>query len=193
MTQVKVLNPIKHRQLTVDEYHRMGEVGILHPDERVELLDGEILQMSPIGRRHAAYVDRISNWLMREFGTRAIVHIQNPVVLNDYSEPQPDIVLLPPREDFYIETGVLASDVYLVVEVSDTTLEFDRTEKLPRYALAEIPEVWIVDTNANRIEVYRNPIEGKYQSSQIVKRGDRIAVSAFPDIALDSSLLLFDS
>ncbi|MGC9505485.1 Uma2 family endonuclease [Baaleninema sp.] len=183
---------LKVRQLTVEEYHRMGEVGILHPEERVELLDGEILQMSPIGRRHAAYVLRIVNQLKDELGSRTFIDVQNPVVLNDYSEPQPDIVLLPPREDFYIETGVLASDVYLVVEVSDTTLEFDVTEKLPRYALAEIPEVWIVDTNANRIEVYRNPIDGKYQSSQILNRGDRLSILAFSNREIELNTLLFE-
>ncbi|PPT11004.1 hypothetical protein CKA32_005450 [Geitlerinema sp. FC II] len=192
MAQVKVLNPIKVRLLTVEDYHRMAEAGILHPDERVELLDGEILQMSPIGRRHAAYVLRIANQLKDELGSRTFIDVQNPVVLNDYSEPQPDIVLLPPREDFYIETGVLASDVYLVVEVSDTTLEFDRTEKLPRYALAEIPEVWIVDTNANRIEMYRNPIDGKYQSSQILNRGDRLSILAFSNREIELNTLLFE-
>ncbi|MDC0834639.1 Uma2 family endonuclease [Geitlerinema sp. CS-897] len=192
MAQVKVLNPIKVRLLTVEDYHRMAEAGILHPDERVELLDGEILQMSPIGRRHAAYVLRIANQLKDELGSRTFIDVQNPVVLNDYSEPQPDIVLLPPREDFYIETGVLASDVYLVVEVAESTLEFDRTEKLPRYALAEIPEVWIVDTNANRIEMYRNPIEGKYQSSQILNRGDRLSILAFSNREIELNTLLFE-
>ncbi|WP_017661943.1 Uma2 family endonuclease [Baaleninema simplex] len=192
MAQVKVLNPIKVRLLTVEDYHRMAEAGILHPDERVELLDGEILQMSPIGRRHAAYVLRIANQLKDELGSRTFIDVQNPVVLNDYSEPQPDIVLLPPREDFYIETGVSASDVYLVVEVSDSTLEFDRTEKLPRYALAEIPEVWIVDTNANQLEVYRNPVEGKYQTSQILSRGDRISILAFPNREIELNTLLFE-
>ncbi|WP_017661944.1 Uma2 family endonuclease [Baaleninema simplex] len=183
---------LKVRQLTVDEYHRMAEVGILHPDERVELLDGKILKMSPIGARHAAYVNRIVKLFLRWFDSRASVSVQNPIILNEFSEPQPDVMLLRFRENEYYDALPTALDVYLVVEVAESTLEFDRSEKLPRYALAEIPEVWIVDTNADRIEVYRNPVEGKYQSSQILKRGDRISILAFSNREIELNTLLFE-
>src|SRR3984957_5698612 len=125
---------------TVDEYYRMAEAGILGPEERVELIDGEIIQMSPIGDRHLGCVNAAPSFFTSTFREKAVVSVQNPLQLNDYTEPEPDVVLLKPRKDFYRGKHPDAESTLLVVEVSDTTLRYDRKIKLPRYAAAGIPE-----------------------------------------------------
>src|SRR5579863_6654097 len=129
--------------ISVADYHRIAEAGILGEDDRVELIDGEVRVMSPIGNPHAATVNRYNALLSTLVGKDAIVSVQNPIQLNDMSEPQPDVVLLRFRDDFYADKTPTPADVLLIIEVSDTTLAYDRLEKLPRYALAGIPEVWL--------------------------------------------------
>jgi Uma2 family endonuclease len=132
---------LKRRRFTVDEYRRMGEVGILDEDERVELIEGEIVEMSPIGRRHAGIVNRLNDLFTFRLRGRAIVAVQNPISLGSkYSEPQPDLTLLRPRADFYADSRPEPPDVLLVVEVMDTSVERDRQVKLPLYARAGVPE-----------------------------------------------------
>ena len=153
---------VTHYRFNVDEYHRMGEAGILGPDDRVELIDGEIVMMTPIGSRHAACVDRCNDLLTRLVRGQAIVRVQNPIQLDDYSEPEPDLSLLRPRTDFYAGAHPLPNDVLLVIEVADTSIGYDREVKLPLYGSMGIAEVWIVDLGRRCIDAYRGPIAGGY-------------------------------
>jgi len=146
---------VARRRFTVDEYHQMARAGILSEDDRVELLDGEIVTMSPIGSLHQAYVDRLNRLFSMLVGTSAIVCVQGPVQLDGYSEPQPDILLLRPRDDFYAHAHPGPEDVLLVVEVADTAVEYDRRIKFSYYARAGISEAWLVDLSGGAVEVYR--------------------------------------
>src|SRR5579864_7727048 len=148
--------------ISVADYHRMHEAGILGEDDRVELIDGEVRQMSPIGIPHAAIVKRYIALFSPQVGQTAIISAQDPIQLNDLSEPQPDIVLLRYRDDFYGNAAPTAADVLLIIEVSDSTLLYDRQEKLPRYALAGVPEVWITDVEGEAIERYTDPVGNQY-------------------------------
>ena len=172
------------RRFTVHEYHRMGQVGILGEDDRLELLEGEIVEMAPIGSRHQAVVNRltrlVSNWL----GDSAVVSVQGPVRLEDHSEPQPDLMLLRSRADFYASNHPGPGDVLLLVEVSDTSTEYDREVKLPLYARYGIAEVWLVGLEAEAIEVYRAPTAQGYQEVSQAGRGHRISPIAFPQLEL---------
>jgi Uma2 family endonuclease len=165
---------IAKRWFTVAQFNRMGETGILTEDDRVELIEGEIIEMSPISRRHAACVDRLIELLSEQLQRKAIIRVQSPIVLNDYSEPQPDVALLRRRDDFYEHSLPTPDDVLLVIEVADTTLEYDRQIKVQLYARAEIAEVWIVNLMDEQIEVYARPANGAYQSSQQAGRGQSI-------------------
>lgn len=155
----------------VDEYYRMAEVGLLSARDRVELIEGEIVEMSPIGSTHAGTVDRSSAFLNLKLGKAVIVRVQNPIRLDDFSEPQPDLALLKPREDFYSKSHPSAEDVLVVIEVADTSVDYDRNVKLPLYARAGIPEAWLMVLSKDVIEVYSQPKNGKYQKVQRLKRG----------------------
>jgi hypothetical protein len=169
------------RLFTVDEYYRMAEVGILDADARVELLEGEIVEMSPVGVRHVACVNRATALFVKHFGDRGVVSIQNPVQLSNYTEPQPDIVILKPRADYYAGKKVSWEDALLVIEVSDTTIRRDRY-KLSLYARAGVSELWIEDLQNDTIFVYREPGPGAYGVSLELHRGDPISLIAFPDV-----------
>jgi MEMO1 family protein len=169
------------RRFTVDDFHKMADDGVLASDERVELLEGEIVRMSPIGSRHAASVDRLNRLsapLMLQ--RRAVVRVQGPLRLNSWTEVYPDLLLLRPRDDDYQHGFPGPGDVLLLIEVSDTTLRFDRQVKLPLYAQSGVPEVWIVDLVAERVLVHRDPMQGEY-SVHPVWQGDSLAPRAFPD------------
>jgi Uma2 family endonuclease len=182
---------LKTRRFTVDEYHRMGEAGILSEDDRVELLAGEIVEMSPIGPLHAGTVDRLTALFSSRLGNRVIVRVQNPLQLRaEDSEPQPDMTLLRPRADFYTRAHPEAEDVYLVIEVADTSLEKDRRIKLPIYARAGILEAWLLDVEAQRLEVHRSPTSTGYQEVRVLQRGEAVALQAFPDLDLTVDHLL---
>jgi Uma2 family endonuclease len=172
------------RKLTADEYVRMGEAGILHEDERVELIDGEILEMPPIGDDHIGRVISLEYRFGQRLAGRAFVSTQNPIRLSDYSEPQPDIVLLRPRPDFYGTGKARPEDIFLLVEVAQSSLDYDRAGKLPRYAAAGIAEVWIVNLVDRCIEVYRDPTADGYATQLVYRRGDTLAPAAFPDITI---------
>ncbi len=169
------------KRFTVEEYHRMGEAGILHEDDRVELIDGEIIEMSPIGKRHAACVKRLNALLSRLLGQRAIVGVQDPLQLSNYSEPQPDITVLKFRDDYYAERHPMPEDTLLLIEVADTTLAYDRGIKLPRYASTGVPEVWIVNLPDEVIEVYRQPGASGYEGTQLARRGEALALPGMAD------------
>ncbi len=158
-------------QFTVDDFARMAEVGIFAEDDRVELIDGEVRAMSPIGPRHAAIVNRLTALLSRHMADRAIVSVQNPIQLTDYTEPLPDIAVLHAREDFYAAALPLPRDVLFVVEVADISLGYNREEKIPRYAQSMTPEVWLIDIDGATITHYTEPDDTRYRSEQTLGRG----------------------
>jgi Uma2 family endonuclease len=178
-----------HR-FTAEEYHRMAETGLLKPDARVELLDGEIIDMSPIGPPHSGATNRLNHWFTERAKGRWIVAVQNPVRLDDYSEPQPDLMLLKPVPDFYGSRHPRPNDVLLLIEVADTSLDVDREKKLPAHARARISEVWIVNVPDKTIEVYREPKLGGYQSVTVIRAGEKASSQAFPDVAVGVAELL---
>jgi len=169
-----------HHRFTLDDYDQMIEHGILTENDRVELIRGEILAKMPISDQHVACVNRLNRLLGRKVGDDAIVSIQNPIRLAD-SEPEPDVVLLRPRQDFYASGKPRPADVLLVVEVADTTLEYDREVKRSLYAEAGIAEYWIVNLSEDCLEVYRQPRpDGTYRDVQTVRRGQQVEITALP-------------
>ena len=181
---------VTKKRFTVDEYYRMAEAGILGPEDRVELIDGEIIQMSPIGHRHAGSVNRVNHLFVTSFAGRAVVSIQNPIQLNSYTEPEPDVLLLKPRADYYASKKVWAQDALLIVEVADTTLRYDRDIKVPRYAAADVPEVWIENLADDELLVYRDPAGERYIVCITLHRGDSVSPVAFPDTVFKVEELL---
>lgn len=171
------------RLFTTSEYHRMAQNGILSEDDRVELIEGEILEMTPIGSHHASRVDRLNALFSERLGARAIVRVQNPIHISAHSEPQSDLALLEPRDDFYAEAHPEPEDVLLVVEVAETSADFDREVKLPLYARAGIPETWLLDLAADCIEAFKPSPQG-YGEIRRLWRGQVIAPRAFPEVEL---------
>ena len=169
------------RRFTVDEYYRMAEAGILGEDDRVELIEGEIVEMTPIGRRHQACVDRLTVLLVRVFGQVAQVRVQGPVRLSDDTEPQPDLMLLRQRPDFYASAEPTPDDVFLLVEVADASLEYDRRVKIPLYAQHGVREVWLVSLETETVTVYQGPTPSGYRTIRTLRRGEQLAPAAFPD------------
>ena len=178
------------RRFTVDEYHRMGEAGIFHEDDRLELIRGRIVQMSPIGHRHAGCVKYLANTLMHLLGPRAVISVQDPVITDAEGEPQPDVAALMPRPEFYRDRHPAPADVLLLIEVADTSLTYDRGEKLPVYAEADVREVWLVNLPGEAVEVYREPHFTGYNSKTVLRSGDQAAPRAFPDALVDVAALL---
>ena len=156
---------LRHR-FTVTEYHRMAETSMLAPEARVELIEGEIIDMPPIGSPHAGTVNYLSDHLRLAYGAHAVVSVQNPVLLDLHSEPQPDIALLCPRPDFYRSSHPIPADVLLIIEVADTSLAYDTQIKLPLYALYGIPEVWLAHIPNRQFTVHRTPTHTGYQDVQ---------------------------
>jgi Uma2 family endonuclease len=179
---------IARRHFNVTEYYRMMEAGILSESDHVELIDGEVIEVSPIGSRHAACVDRL-NRLFNKLED-VIVRVQSPVRLDEFSEPQPDITLLRPRPDFYAQGHPAPSDVLLVVEVADSSTEFDRVVKLPLYAEALLSEFWLVNLPDEKIEIFSQPANNTYQRSQGLGRGDFVTSQALPGLSLSVDSIL---
>jgi len=184
-----MLAPAKHR-FTVAEYYRMGETGVLKPDARVELLNGEIIDMSPIGPFHGGVTTYLTEIFVAASQGRWRTRVQTSLWLDAHSEPQPDVVLAKPAPDFYRKRHPQPADVFLLVEISDTSLTTDREEKLPAYGRAGIAEVWIVNLADLTVEVYRDPHFTGYGSKTILRAGDQAKPQAFPDIAVDVAELL---
>ena len=182
--------PFERWRFTVDDFMLMGEVGIFKEGDRVELIDGEVIRMNPIGFGHSGRVTKL-NWLFgRILGDRVLLHVQNPLQFRPHGQPQPDIMLLRPREDFYTTSHPTAADTLLLIEVSESSLEYDRTTKAPIYAQAGIAEYWIVNLVDSQLLVYRQPIDGVYRSVTVLGKGDTIQPLAFPDITIDVSEIL---
>jgi len=174
--------PIPHRLFTVDEYYRMAEVGILKPNERVELLAGEIVPMNPIGSPHAWCVNRLVGIFAPRSGEIRL-GVQNPIRLDDRSEPEPDLVVLRPETS--TDSHPRPADVLLVVEVADSSLAYDRGVKAPLYALEGIPELWIADLGGERVEVYREPSPSGYRLVQVFGRGQGMSPLFAPDLTIE--------
>ena len=171
------------RQWSTTDYHHMAEAGILGEDDRVELIIGEVVEMSPVGTRHPAIVARLTRALYRHATDEVIVWVQGPIQLDDYSEPQPDLALLHLRDE-YMFSHPTPIDVLLLVEVSDSSAHYDRTTKLPLYAQSNIPEVWLLSVPDERIERYTEPNNGIYQLIQIVQRGQDVVSTALPGLTI---------
>jgi Uma2 family endonuclease len=178
------------RLFTVEEYLRMGESGILGPEERVELIEGEIIQMTPIGPPHSGTVIHLNALLVRGVGDRAMVSPQLPVRLGDLSMPQPDLALLKARSNFYTDAHPREGDVLLLIEVADSSVRYDRRVKLPLYARFGIPEYWIVNLPESCIEAYHTPDEEGYQEFRRYVAGERISPQALPDLVIEVGSLL---
>jgi len=176
--------PLTQRPFTVAEYDRMIEAGILLEDERIELIDRAIVTMSPIGVRHVGCVNILNSLLTEALGRTVIVSVQNPVHLGEHSEPQPDVTVLRPRGDSYSHSLATAADILLLIEVAETSLDYDRTVKVPLYARAGIPEVWVINLAAETVEVYTEPGTPAYQSVRTRKKGDTLTPTALPDLTL---------
>jgi Uma2 family endonuclease len=172
------------RRFTVNEYHKMGDAGILSEDDRVELIDGEIVEMSPINIPHATCVDLLNMIFAPLLAGRGVVRIQNPIFIDDINEPQPDVTLLKLRVYREQEQHPGPDDILLLIEVADATVRFDRVEKIPRYARAGIVEVWLVNIPKGIVEVYSDPVDGKFRSIQRVGKDDSITLKALPDLTV---------
>ena len=178
------------RLFTVGEYYAMASAGVLADGERVELVDGEIMAMSPIGDEHSASVDLAAHLLGPPAAGRANVRIQNHLRLDERNQPEPDIALVKWRDDFYRHRAPGANDVLLLIEVSDSSLSYDRNVKLALYARFLIPEVWLANILARAVEAYSEPVDGKYATTRVYRSSETISPAALPDIALPVSELV---
>ncbi len=176
-------------RFTVDQYHRMLETGILHEDERIELIDGEITAMTPINPEHAGKTKRLNHLLSDAVGDKAIVSVQDPLVLGNSSEPQPDLMLLRPRADFYESSNPRPEDVLLLIEVADSSVHFDRTVKIPLYAANGVAEVWLLDLQRKQVEVHLDPGSAGYRKILLPETGQLLIPSLLPGIELEVGAL----
>jgi Uma2 family endonuclease len=186
---MSVVIPARH-PVTTDEFIRMAQAGAFGPDERVELIEGEIVPMSPIGPPHSACVNRLNMLLVPLLAGQAIVQIQGPFRASDYSMPQPDVAVFLLRDDYYARAHARPEDMCLAVEVADSTLRFDRTRKMPLYGAVGVPESWLVDLKASVIEVYTDPTPSGYDKVVRVERGGTVTPTAFPDLSLAVAQIL---
>lgn len=184
-------NPwVARRPFTVADYYRMSETGILSESDRVELIEGEIVAMSPAGSRHAGKINILTRLLILSVGDRAVVSIQNPLRLNDLTQPEPDLAVLKPRADSYEEATPDPEDVLLIIEVADSSLGYDRAVKAPLYAGHGIPEFWIVDAAGREVEVYRKPEGGRYTEIARVGAGGTLEPSLLPGVSVPLAAVL---
>jgi len=167
---------LQRRAISVAEYHKMREAGILGEDEQVELLNGELINMSPKGCKHAAYLGVFMDLLFPLIPEYSALRVQDPVVLSDYSEPEPDLAIVKRRKDFYVNAHPSGPDIYLIIEIADKSLSFDREYKRKYYAESSIPEYWIINIQDEEIEIFKEPADGDYKSKEVIKRGDNVSI-----------------
>lgn len=179
---------VTRRRFTIHDYHRMAEAGILHEDDRVELIEGEIVEMTPIGARHANSVRKLNQLLSKQVSEEFFVDVQNPIRLDERNEPQPDLAVIQARD--YRESLPMPEDVLLLIEVSDTTLAYDKNVKLPLYAQAGISEVWIVDLTGETIERHTDPSRNGYRYTERASRGETLTSATLPDITISVDAVL---
>jgi Uma2 family endonuclease len=186
---MSTVNPTKHLT-NLDEWRRLGEANIFPPESRIELINGEVLEMSPIGFKHSGHLNRLNMLLTQLVRHCAISSIQNPLQLGDLSEPEPDFMLLKPNADYYSSRHPVADDVLLLIEVSETSLQFDQNQKLRLYARHSIPEYWLLNLNDVCLEVYRKPNGEVYAEKTTLYPSDRVTLSQIPDISIQVSDIL---
>jgi Uma2 family endonuclease len=182
--------PIQRRLFTTEEYHVMLDAGILHEGDRVELIEGEIWQMSPVKGKHFSGVVRLDRIFQRALEDSAVVSVQSSVHLDDYSEPEPDLAILQPREDLYSEGLPEPADILLLIEVADSSLKFDREVKIGLYAHHGIPEAWLYDIPHSALLVHRTPSPEGYRDVRIFRRGEQVSPLAFPDLVIEVDVIL---
>jgi len=187
---VSMSSEVSRRLFTIDDCYRMLDAGILHEDDRVELIRGDLLNMSPIGTRHQSVVDGATRELVRTVGDSAIVRVQGTIELDRFSAPQPDLVLLRPRDDLYVHKHPGAPDIFLIIEVADSSLEYDTTVKLALYAIMGIHEYWVVDLRNNRLICYSDPDGDYYRTIREFHRGDTVLPSLLSDCRIHVDILL---
>lgn len=173
------------RQISLDDYHKMIEAGILTEEDKVELIEGDIIHMSPKGSKHASCIRKILTWLPEKIATSAQLQIQDSIQIPDVSEPEPDLALAIPRADYYVHTHPLPEEILLVIEVADSSLSIDREIKLPLYAAAGIPEYWIINLRDRQIEVHRKPSGKHYLKSQILNPGEQLLI---PSLGIETAV-----
>jgi len=179
------------RHLTnLAEWKKLGEANIFPPGSRLELINGEIIEMAPIGSHHASHLKRLIKVFSTPIQDSAIIAAQDPLELGDLSEPDPDFMLLQPHSDFYYENHPVASDVFLLIEISDSSLKFDQNQKLRLYALHNIPEYWLLNIKDACLEVYRQPYDGLYAEKTTLRAGDNITLSQLNDININIAEIL---
>ncbi|MBD2178460.1 Uma2 family endonuclease [Pseudanabaena sp. FACHB-1998] len=177
-------------KFTVQQYHLMHEAGVFAVGDRYELINGEIREMSPIGIKHAVCVTKTTRFFQITLGDRALVWAQNPILLGDYSQPQPDLAILKWRDDFYASALPTPEDILLVIEVADSTIAYDRDVKMPLYSANGIPEMWLFDVNQQIIEGYTQPSASGYKRMQRYEQGDTLSLLAFPEVVFNWEALL---
>lgn len=178
------------RKFTVEQYHKMAHTQILNHQEHIELIQGEIITMSPIGFRHAFVTNYLANWFAHNLGEKVFVSTQNPISLGNRSEPQPDLALLKPVENFYADRLPTATDILLLIEVADSSLVYDREIKIPLYAQHQIPEVWLINLTQNQLECYRDPQNNHYQNQSIFTPNQSLSPLAFPELIIPLKTIL---
>jgi Uma2 family endonuclease len=187
---LKMATEIAKKLFTVYDYYKMADAGILREGDRVELIRGEVIQMSPINPPHNGTIHRANQYLVRVLGDRAIVGVQGAVRLDDYDEPQPDIYLLRPRDDFYTARHAGPDDILLIIEVADSSIEYDKTVKLALYAERGVPEYWISDLQSDCIIVYSDAEGSTYRTVRLVHRGEQLTPRLLPDCTIPAEALL---
>lgn len=175
---------VTRKRFTTHEYEQIIAAGVIAEDDRVELLEGEIVEMSPLGPQHSACVSRLTSLFFQLGSQQVIIRVQDPIRLGDFSEPQPDIAIVQKRDDFYVGGHPEPEDVLLLVEVAESSLTYDRDLKMPIYARAGIPEVWIVALLPQVVDVYRSPGETGYREIQQLRRGDTLTAVNLPELRL---------
>jgi Uma2 family endonuclease len=176
---------LQRHRLTVDDYHKMGAVGILSEEDRVEMIEGEVIDMAPIGSAHAACVRYLLHAFAPQLANAAILDVQNPLQLDDHSEPQPDLMLLKPKPDFYLRAHPQAKDALLLVEVAETSAAYDQEVKIPLYARHQIPEIWLFDIRAQRLNIFLDPSAEGYKKILRPSREEPVAPSLLPGIIIN--------
>ncbi len=179
---------ISKKLFNVDDYYKMGESGILKDDARVELINGEVFSKSPISSFHSGVINLITRKLLSALGDKANISIQNPIRLNEYSEPEPDIAVAKFKKDAYRKSHPTPKDIFFLIEVADSSLNFDRVIKAPLYAKSGIPEYWIVNIPEQQVEIYSKPVNGEYLNRYIAKIGDTAKAQAI-NFQLEVALL----
>jgi Uma2 family endonuclease len=177
-------------RFTVDDYYQMIDLGMIKNVERAEIIEGELIKQMPIGKRHAACVKKLDELLRDELGKSVTYSVQDPIFLDEFNEPQPDVALLERRDDFYSGKAPMAQDVLLLIEVSDSTLDYDRNRKIPLHAKHEIPEVWLINLVNGTIEIHCQSSDYSYNLVKILRRGEVIQSEILPNLRLEVTTIL---